>query len=154
MHAFLLAISTLLPAAPAPEPGGAAPDPAIRKLQAELVATTKEFLAFRRAQATAGKIPLSELREAAKRLRDAELAYATKPAERVAAHLAYFALSVEVDEQTVSKFEAGAISQGEFYDIRATRLEAEIDLRKAGGKPPRGTKSAAKPKPLKEADGR
>ena len=153
MHAFLLAISTLLSASPAPEPGGAAPDPAIRKLQAELVASLKELLACRKAQAEAGKIPLSELRGPAKRLRKAELAYATKPAERVAAHLAYFALSVEVDEQAVSKFEAGALSPVDFYDIRANRLEAEIDLRKAGGLPPRGTKPA-KPKPARAAGGR
>lgn len=154
MHAFLLAISTLLPAFTPPEPEGATPDPAIRPLQAELVASAKELLAYRKAQAEAGKIPLSELREAAKRLRDAELAYATKPAERVAAHLAYFALAVEVDEQAVLKIEAGLLSSGDFYETRADRLQAEIDLRKAGGKPPRGTKPAAKPKLPKRPGGR
>lgn len=148
MRASLLMVSILLPACAAPVFGAEKPpDPTIRKLQTELVASLKELLASRKAQWEAGKISSEEALEAAKLLRDAELDLAAKPTERVAAHLAYFALAVKADEEAVGRFEAGSMAPVGFQLIRAERIRAEIDLRKAGGSPPRGTKPAAKPKP-------
>ena len=148
MRASMLMISILLPACAAPVFGAEPlPEPTLHTLQTELVASLKELLACRMAQWESGKISPDEALPAAKLLRDAELDLAATPAQRVAVHLAYFAIAVKADEEGVIRFEAGTTPPVGFQTIRAERIRAEIDLRKAGGKPPRGTKPAAKPKP-------
>jgi hypothetical protein len=83
----------------------------------------------------------------ARRLRTAELALAAKPADRIAAHLAYFKFVCEFDDRTISLYESGMFAQPDVLLVRDARLAAEIDLRQAGGTPPKEIKP---PREIKE----
>jgi hypothetical protein len=66
-----------------------------------------------------------------------ELELAEAPADRLAAHQRYFATLKRIDELALIFKKAGARGglQGDYEDIRAARLEAEIALLRAGGDP-------------------
>jgi hypothetical protein len=146
MQVFLFADLILLPAA------DITPDPEVAKLQMELLKTLKSGFQASKVEYEAGRGTIEAMCKLAKPLLEVELAIATKPEQRIAAHLAYFKLMVKLDEQTVDSYEAGIRPLAQFIENRAERLQAEINLRKAGGKPPRGTKPAAKPKPPEKLD--
>lgn len=143
MHFVLIAVLGLVPAAE--------PDAEVRKLQTELVKTLRKAIAASREEYEAGRGTVEGVVEIAKPLRDAELAIATGQADRIAAHLGYFKWMVTVDELSVAKYEIGRISLTDQIKARAARIEAEIGLRKAGGRPPKGTKPPRLPKvPMKD----
>ena len=78
----------------------------------------------------------------ARQLRQAELSLATRPEEQRAARLAYFKFTCEMDDQTIGFYDKGVAALPDLLLMRATRLSAEIDLRQAGGTPPKDIKPA------------
>jgi hypothetical protein len=128
----------------------AAADAEIAKLQAGAIKALKEAVGATREEFLAGRGRMDTLLHLGKKLRKAELAVAATPAARIAAHEAYFKVVVEADERAANGHEAGLIPASEFFAIRAMRLQAEADLRKAGGKPPAGVKPPTEPKPPAE----
>src|SRR3954449_12095186 len=104
MQIVLCVMLGLVPAAEAEPDGGA------RKLQLEMIKVLKKGLEARRNEYAAGRCTLDSLLDLARPLRDAQVEVAAKPADKVAAHLAYFKLMVDVDEMTVARYEAGRVS--------------------------------------------
>jgi hypothetical protein len=146
--AALIALCLAASADPAPEP-----DAEVRKLQLKVVEVLKEGVRGREAEYKAGRATSDSLLEVAKALRDAQLDLTAKPAERVAAHQAYLKVVADADQLSAARYSSGRCSLTDHCLMRAERLRAEIELRKAGGKPPRGIKPPADVKaPEKEKD--
>jgi hypothetical protein len=132
----------------APAPGGDSTE--VKKLLKERLEALRNAVLALQEEYKAGRGTAELFIETARPLLEAELELATKPAERIAAHQAYFKLLVMVDEIVKARYEAGQVRVAEFYLARAARLKAEIELRRAGGKPDKDIKPASPPKPLEK----
>lgn len=128
----MLALILLAALAADPEPG----DAEVAKLHKERVATMRDLLKKMRGAYLAKSVTLHRVAEVGEWLLQTELDAATKAADRVAAHQNYLKLMVELHVRCQQKFEVGTIQFTEVARAKAARLKAEIDLRKAGGKPP------------------
>ena len=141
---MVLVLSVLMAMAADPD---AKTDAEIVKLQKERVTTLREAVKATKESLDAGTVTLDRLAAAARMLLDAELELATRPAERIAARQAYLVLVVAMDKQSEARFAAGVLTTSERAMARAARLQAEIELRREGGKPPKDLAwpGAAKP---------
>jgi outer membrane protein TolC len=119
-------------AAPVPQPKEDSPE--IKKLlkerrdvlRSEVVARTQEY--------EAGRGPLNILLQASRKLLKAELELATTPAERFDAHAGHFNAMRKIEKFTKEGYDAGRVKAADYYETRAARLEAEIELRRAEAK--------------------
>jgi hypothetical protein len=143
LAALVLAATTRLLGEPAPSKTGDSAE--IKTLLVQRRDHLRKAVTAMRAEFEAGRRTLQSVFGTMKQLRDAELELARTPAERQAAHLELFKAAVEIDELLLVAFEAGRVSPTEFHAVRAERLKAEIDLRRAGGVPPRDIKPAREP---------
>jgi hypothetical protein len=83
---------------------------------------------------------LEEILSVLRRLAKAETEAADGPAKRREALLRVFQAAVKLDEFALKGVKAGTYAPATFLMVREFRLKVEIDLRRAGGAPPRGTK--------------
>ena len=109
--------------------------PEVRKLLKERRDVLSTAALARSQEFKAGRGTLEPLLRSHRELLKAELELATKPAERVAAHEEHFNAMRKHEEMTKKAYDAGRMGAADYYEMRAARLEAEIELRRAGGKP-------------------
>jgi hypothetical protein len=133
---MLLSVVVLLALAPV-EPKGDSPE--VKKLLQKRVETLREahrlaMLKLVKANGTPDSV-LPVLRRLAK----AELEAADGAMKRREALLRVFAHAVKLDQATIRGYKAGAYDTVTFLSVREFRLKVEIDLRRAGGKPPKDT---------------
>jgi hypothetical protein len=83
----------------------------------------------------AGRGLLTPLLSASRELLRAELELAMTPAERVAAHERHFNQMYKCEEIVKLAYEARRMNATSYHEMRAARLEAQIGLLRAGGKP-------------------
>jgi outer membrane protein TolC len=136
----------------APVPGGKENSAEVKKLLVQRRDHLRKSVDAMRKEYEVGRRTLHSLLGTMKQLRDAELELASNSAGRQAAHLEFFRFTVELDEKLLAAFEAGRVSPAEFHEVRAERLQAEIDLRRAGGVPPRDIKPAREPADFKREE--
>jgi hypothetical protein len=86
----------------------------------------------------AGRITLRGALEVSRQLLQAELEAAEKPADRVVALQAHSKVARDMETRIEAAFKAGTCSVTDLHLTRATRLEVEIALLRAGGKVPAG----------------
>jgi hypothetical protein len=105
-----------------------------------------------------GVAHLFEVLPSARRLLEAELELAEKPAEQLAARQRHFAFMKKVENLAEGFHKGGELSEVEYQDIRAARMGAEINLLRAGGDPTKAGEEEAKKekerKPVKSWSGR
>jgi RNA polymerase sigma factor (sigma-70 family) len=106
----------------------------IRKLQLERRDWLKKEVEARRQEFLAGRGTLEHLLKTYRVLLQAELDVATTAQERIAAHAAHREVVQEAEELCEKGYNAGRVKAADFFQARATRLEAEIGWLKAGGK--------------------
>jgi hypothetical protein len=123
------------PSAPLPERKAKPDSPEVKKLLREWRDALKEEAKARLQEFEAGCGTLASLLDVFRKLLDAELEVASKPAERVAAHERHFDMMRKVEAITREGYEAGRVKAADKSQAWAARLEAEIGLRRAGGKP-------------------
>lgn len=115
----------------APEGLSAADAPDPDKLLQERAATAREGMEVAEALYAAGQLLFDQVTVWARRLRDAELAIAKKPKDRVAAleaHLKQARKLEELADARQKELKAGTL---EVTEMKYLRVEAEIDLEKA-----------------------
>ncbi|HZY83634.1 MAG TPA: sigma factor-like helix-turn-helix DNA-binding protein [Gemmataceae bacterium] len=111
--------------------------PEVKALLKERQDVLKREAEARSQQFEAGRGLQAPLLAVCRELLKAELELATKPEERVAAHERYFNAMRKFEQFVKEGYEAGRIMVTDHFQIQAARLEAEIGLRRAGGKPPK-----------------
>jgi hypothetical protein len=127
-------------AAPVPEKKDS---PEVKALLKERRDVLKKEALARSEEFEAGVGTLASLLNVSRELLKTELELATKPAERVAAHEGHFNAMRKLEELVKEGYEAGRIKAADHFEMRAARLEAEIGLLRAGGKP-KGEKAEGK----------
>lgn len=129
---------------------GAEDSAEVKKLLKERIAALRNALEVETASYKAGKGAWSSLTSAAVELATAELELADTAEKKRAILLTVFKLAEEMDERAVLRIESGVGELADHFKARAFRLKAEIDLRRAGGTPPKGTKPPRDPKGRKD----
>jgi hypothetical protein len=119
-------------AAPVPEKKDS---PEVKALLKERRDLLKTAVLARSQELAAGRGTLAPLLHVSRELLKAELELATTPAERVAAHESHFNAMRKAEEQVKRAYDVGLMKAADYHEMRAARLEAEIGLRRAGGKP-------------------
>src|SRR5262249_51637506 len=114
--------------------------PEVKKLLAQQVAVLKKALDIRKAAYMAGGCTLAKVQEADLELANAELELANTPAKKREVLLRILKIAVELDELMVTRNEKGLATTSDLLKARVFRIRAEINLRRAGGKPPRDMK--------------
>ena len=109
--------------------------PEIKALLKEREEVLKKEVSALSDQFEAGRGLLTPLLAASRELLKAQLELATKPAERVAAHERHFNALRKWEQIVKDAYEAGRMNAAAHFEMRAARLEAEIGLLRAGGKP-------------------
>jgi RNA polymerase sigma-70 factor (ECF subfamily) len=111
--------------------------PGIKALLKERQEVLKKEVLARTQEYEAGRGYLASLLAASRELLKAELELATNREERVAAYERHFDAMRKFDQMVKEGYEAGRIKAADHYEMRSARLEAEIGLLRAGGKPPK-----------------
>ncbi len=119
-------------AAPVPEKKDS---PEVQALLKERRDVLKQEVLALSDQFEAGRGPLTPLLAASRELLKAELELATRPTERVAAHERHFSATRRWEQIVKDAYDARRMTAAAFFEMRGARLEAEIGLRRAGGKP-------------------
>jgi hypothetical protein len=134
--AFLLGIVFFLPRA------AVAQDTEVRRLLNERRDVLRALLKNREIEYRSKLCPLERLLRTYRELQAAELAAAITPAERLGALERLLIAVAEQDDIVVGDLARGHATTSDCLAVRAERLEAEIELRRAGGKPPASVKPA------------
>src|SRR5262245_40121040 len=144
MFPMLLAAVLIAPSAPVEpvEKLDAATQAKIKKLMTQRRDALKKALAGRKDEFDAGRATMDSLQEISRQLLQAELALATKQAERVAAHADYLKLARETEKLVKARYEAGRTTEVEYHLASAERMDAEANWLKAGGRKRRRTSNA------------
>jgi hypothetical protein len=146
---MMLPVIVLLALAPAEPPGDS---PEVKKLLGQRVAALKKAFEAKKAELLAGRGTAAEMIEVTVDLANAELELASTPAKKREILLRILKAAVETDGVMLARYEAGRATTAEFYKARAFRLKAEINLRRAGGTPPKDIKPPKEPKEPKIDD--
>ncbi|MGL4551363.1 MAG: hypothetical protein ACRC33_09250 [Gemmataceae bacterium] len=112
-------------------------DTEIANLQKERVKELREAYAAVKNELDARRCTFGVVREIAKSLRDAELETARTSDERVAILQAYLKAAVVAHIWAKAADEVGRGARSDIHLAVAERLKAELELRKAGGSPPK-----------------
>ncbi len=132
----LLVMGTL--AAPAPKADdGVKLDPAtqakVRKLQIQHRDVLKVAVEARQQEYEAGRGTLERLLAGSRFLLKAELDLATTREKRIAAHAAMLKVATQLEKTIKKRFNPRRVTEEDYEEARAFRLEAEIGWLKAGG---------------------
>jgi hypothetical protein len=146
---MILSVFLVLALAPV-EPKGDSPE--VKKLLAQRIAVLKKAFDAKKAELMAGRTTAADLVEVTVDLAHAELELATTPAKKREVYLRILKAAADLDEVMMARFEAGRATNADFYKARAFRLKAEINLRRAGGTPPKDIKPIREPKEPKIDD--
>jgi hypothetical protein len=112
----------------------------VKKLLKERVDVLRSVVEARQQGLKMGIGTVGSLAEAYRELTQAELEAADTPAKRMAALLEGYKRAAEVERRVERMFEAGDASRADAMAARAARIKAEIELRRAGGAPPKEAK--------------
>ncbi len=140
-------IAGLLVSAAGPEPGDS---PAVKKLLKERVAALKDCVEGEEALLKAGRGSPERVVGAAVELAEAELEIADTAEKRREIRLRIFKLAVGLEELAKARRAAAVGDLQDVLKARAFRLKAEIELRRAGGAPPKVVKPPREPKGPKD----
>jgi hypothetical protein len=121
---------------------GADDSPEVRKLLVERRDTLRRVVKGREDEVKIGRCSLETLIISYRDLRRAELAAAATPAEKAAALESLYRAACAQDERILQLADSGFASVTDCLMMRAERQAAEIELRRAGGKPPADVKPA------------
>jgi hypothetical protein len=133
----LLAVLSLAGwSAAAPVPETKKPDsPEVKKLLKERRDALTKAAEARWQEFAVGVGTQASLVNVSRELLKAELELAARPADRVAAHERHFNLMRKVEKTAKEGHDTGRVKDANYQEARAARLEAEVGLRPAGGKP-------------------
>jgi hypothetical protein len=120
-------------AAPVPQKKGDSPE--VKALLKERRDALAKAVEARSAEYLAGRGTQAAMLRVCRELLKVKLELAMEPAERIAAHEEHFNAMRKFAEVVKEGFEAGRIKAADHFEMHAARLEAEIGLRRAGGKP-------------------
>jgi hypothetical protein len=115
----------------------------VKKLCEQRVELLRKAVKLMEARIAGGQGSLNEHLKILARLSEAELILAATPAERIAVHQANLKRVCKVDKMITAWVKAGTAFPVDQLLSRAACLSAEIDLRQAGGAPPKDARPAS-----------
>jgi outer membrane protein TolC len=133
-RAWLIAVGGALLAgwaAAAPVPEKKKDSPEITKLLKERRDVLRNAVEARTQEFEAGRGTLGVLLHVSRELLNAELELATTPEKRFDAYAGHFNALRKIETITKEGYDAGRVKVADYFEIRAARLEAEIQMRRA-----------------------
>jgi hypothetical protein len=126
---------------PEAAPAGKAGDsPKVKALLKERREELRQAFKALRMELLAGRVTTDVVLQVSRRLLQAELEVAERPADRLAALRAHYKAVKEIEDVVTAGFNAGRVKAADHHLTRAARMEVEITLLRAGGTVPAGGK--------------